>query len=249
MNQNAFIKGCIHAWPVALGYFSISVTFGLLAVSTGFSIFEATGMSIFVFAGASQFIAVQLIANMATALEIIMTTFVLNSRHLLMSTSLARKMDTTKPRAALLSFGITDETFALASFTEGKLRARFFAGIAVTAYSSWILGTLIGALFGELIPETITASLGIALYAMFIALLIPALRKEKQKISIAILSAAICTAFYYVFPDLSQGWAIIAATLIAATVGLIIVKEEKGTSDDNQHTAGENDADIGEVRK
>lgn len=227
MSQNAFIKGCVHAWPVALGYFSISVTFGLLAVSTGLSVFEATGMSIFVFAGASQFIAVQLIANMATFLEIIITTFVLNSRHLLMSTSLARKIETTKPRAALLSFGITDETFALASFTEGKLRAQFFAGIALTAYSSWILGTFVGALFGEFIPDRITASLGIALYAMFIALLIPALRKEKEKISIAIISAFICTSLYFLFPDMSQGWGIIIATLTAATIGLFIVKEKQ----------------------
>jgi len=221
--KKAFFQGCKVGLPVAFGYFSISVTFGVLAVQNGLTALESTAMSIWVFAGASQFIAVSLIAS-AGWMEIVLATFILNLRHLLMSTTLARSIKTSTWKAAILSFGITDETFVVS--TIGKkdklIEGSYFAGIALVSYSSWVIGTLIGALFGDFIPTSITSSMGIALYAMFIALLTPAIKESKQKTIIAGTSAILCTLFYFLFPQLSYGWAVIFSTIGAATLGLFL---------------------------
>jgi 4-azaleucine resistance transporter AzlC len=221
--KEAFLLGCKDGWPIAFGYFSISVTFGVLASQGGLSALEATAMSVFVFAGASQFIAISLL-HTAGWIEIILATFILNLRHLLMSTTLARSIRTSKPKAALLSFGLTDETFVVSTIgKENKLiKGSYFAGVAITAYSSWILGTLVGGVFGEFIPSSITNSMGIGLYAMFIALLTPALKTSLQKSVIAGASATLCTLFYLFLPQLSYGWAVVLSTIFASSIGLLL---------------------------
>ncbi|WP_202080981.1 AzlC family ABC transporter permease [Caldalkalibacillus salinus] len=220
-NQEQFLLGVKHAIPISVGYFSISITFGVLSTSGGLSIFETTAMSMWVFAGASQFIALNLI-GVASAFEIIFATFILNLRHLLMSTTLARKIKASKKSAAALSFGITDETFAVATLgkEQPSIQGSYFAGVALVAYLSWLMGTIVGAVFGEFIPASITNSLGIALYAMFIALLTPAIKSSRHHAYIAGLSALTCTGLYYMIPALSDGWSIVISTVFAATFGL-----------------------------
>jgi 4-azaleucine resistance transporter AzlC len=227
--KQAFILGCKHGWPIAFGYFSISVTFGVLASQGGLTTYEAATMSIWVFAGASQFIALSLLATSAGWVEIVLATFVLNLRHLLMSTTLARRIKTSKSKAAILSFGITDETFVVATVGEQSkvIQGSYFAGIALIAYISWITGTLVGSLFGEFIPESLTNSMGIALYAMFIALLTPAIKQSWQKAIVAGTGAILCTLFYYLLPSLSYGWAVVISTIFASTIGLLISNEKK----------------------
>jgi 4-azaleucine resistance transporter AzlC len=226
--KRAFLLGCKHGWPIAFGYFSISVTFGVLASQSGLTPFEATSMSIWVFAGASQFIALSLLAASASWVEVILATLVLNLRHLLMSTTLARRMNTTKPKAAILSFGITDETFVVATLSKHSktIQGSYFAGVALTAYSSWVSGTLVGSLFGEYIPSSVTNSLGIALFAMFIALLTPAIKHSWQKASVAASSALLCSLFYFLLPQLSFGWAVVISTIFASALGLLFPNEE-----------------------
>jgi 4-azaleucine resistance transporter AzlC len=226
--KQAFILGCKDGWPIAFGYFSISVTFGVLAAQGGLSTSEATAMSIWVFAGASQFIALSLLSASAGWIEIVLATFVLNLRHLLMSTTLARRVSTTKVKAAILSFGITDETFVVATIGEQskEIQGSYFAGIAIIAYSSWISGTLVGGLFGEFIPTSLTNSMGIALYAMFIALLVPAIKHSMQKAVVAGAGASLCTLLYFLLPELSYGWAVVISTIFASTIGLFLSKEE-----------------------
>lgn len=222
----AFLSGCKHAFPIALGYFSISITFGILSVSTGLQAFEATTMSALVYAGASQFIAISLM-GVANWIEIVLATFVLNLRHLLMSTTLARTLKTSKWKAALLSFGITDETFVLATVGQGQeqdakeLKGSYFAGIVITSYLSWVTGTAVGALFGSFIPEALTSSMGIGLYAMYIALLTPAIKSSKKNLWIAASSASVCTLLFFQVPQLSQGWAIVISTMLVATIATL----------------------------
>lgn len=226
--KKAFLLGCKHGWPIAFGYFSVSVTFGVLASQSGLSPFEATSMSIWVFAGASQFIALSLLSASASWVEVVLATLVLNLRHLLMSTTLARRMSTTKPKAAILSFGITDETFVVATLSkqDKTIQGSYFAGVALTAYSSWISGTLVGSLFGEYIPSAVTDSLGIALFAMFIALLTPAIKHSWQKATVAASSAFLCSLFYFLLPQLSFGWAVVISTIFASGLGLFFPREE-----------------------
>lgn len=225
--KKAFLLGCKAGFPIAFGYFSISITFGVLAVQSGLHSLEATAMSIFVFAGASQFIAISLVAS-AGWLEIILATFILNLRHLLMSTTIARSIKTTRLKAAILSFGLTDETFVVATIgkEKEKIEESYFLGIALTAYLSWVLGTFIGGSFGDFIPASLTNSMGIALYAMFIALLTPAIKQSLQKALVAASSAILCTLIYYLLNDtISYGWAVVISTIFGASIGLFFPNE------------------------
>ncbi len=211
--------------PIAIGYMPIAVTFGVLGKQTGLSPFEATGMSALVFAGASQFIALSLVQAGVSYAEIILATFILNLRHLLMSTSLAGFLSYQRWQSPFLSFGITDETFVVATLAEDRLSASKFLGLIFTAYSGWVLGTLLGSLFASFIPEILANAMGIALYAMFIGLLIPSIKKSYRAGVVAGLSALIAWILYVSFPGISYGWIIVLATLAAASLGIWLEEE------------------------
>lgn len=223
-----FKKGCMSGLSIAIGYFPIAVTFGLIAMQTaGLSLSQSTLMSIWVFAGASQYIAIELISAKVSALEIIIATFILNLRHFLMSTVLSQQLLPSRWNI-LLSFGITDETFAVASMSTSERRHQpfYFAGIALAAYSSWIVGTMAGVLFANLIPPSIGQSMGIALYAMFIGLLIPAARRSWKIISVASVSALLSWAGLSLFPE-AKGWAIVSATILTTTLAMFVFRPTK----------------------
>ncbi|MCF6094393.1 AzlC family ABC transporter permease [Microaerobacter geothermalis] len=228
-----FKKGLKAGFPICIGYFPIAVTFGVLASQTGLNLLEATGMSIWVFAGASQFISLQLIQGGTGILEIIIATFIINLRHVLMSTTLSQRVQMSKKMAALSSFGITDETFVVATVGSeeeksfnGIVPTSYFIGIALISYLGWVSGTFIGALFAELIPPAIANSMGIGLYSMFIALLTPSLKKSKKIVLISSFSAITATIAVYVL-NWSSGWAIVAATMLGALLGTLIPETQK----------------------
>lgn len=221
-----FSKGCFAGLSIAIGYFPIAVTFGLIAVQQGqLSLWEATFMSMWVFAGASQYISIQLIGAGVTAVEIILATFILNLRHFLMSTVLSQQLKPSRINN-LLAFGLTDETFAVSTLSDAKEKDEpvYFAGIMLTAYSSWVLGTLLGVLSAGWIPDPLRQSMGIALYAMFIGLLVPSVRKS-WKITITAMIGALISWGASLF--LSAGWAIVTATLVGTTVAMFLFRKNK----------------------
>ncbi|WP_315118941.1 AzlC family ABC transporter permease [uncultured Clostridium sp.] len=225
-----FKEGIRLAMPIAIGYVPIAITFGLITKSSGVSNEVGIMMSIMVFAGASQFIGVNLMALGSAPLEIIVTTFIINFRHFLMSSSLSQKVkeNTDKKLLYLISFGITDETFAVASLKEeGKLNPYVILGLNFTSYLSWVFGTIFGVALGNVIPEVIKNSMGIALYAMFIGLLVPALKKSKPILVISLLSIGINTLIMYIpiFAFISKGWSIVISTMISSLVGALMFKE------------------------
>jgi 4-azaleucine resistance transporter AzlC len=211
-----FKEGIQAGVSIAIGYFPIALTFGLLAKSSGISLGEALSMSIFVYAGASQYTALNLLSLGTGVLGIIVATFILNIRHLLMATSIQLK-SANDPlwKKVIYSFGITDETFSVASFKNGKITAGYMFGLGGIAYLSWVLCTGIGYLFGTSLPKSLQESMSIALYAMFIALLMPALSKNK-KIFFLAGTGAIFNTLLSVTGLLSTGWSIIASTLVSA---------------------------------
>jgi len=225
---NEFLKGSKQGFPIAIGYLPIALTFGILSVQTGLTPWQATGMSIWVFAGASQFIAVNLLQSHVLISEIIITTFILNLRHLLMSTSLSRKLNTKPFTSSLLSFGITDETFVVASVhqDESTITAPYFLGLELTAYSGWVFGTLLGSLFSNFIPNEWATGMSIALYSMFIGLLVPSMKKSWQISFIAFLGGIMSWGLTILLPSLSNGWIIILATFVAATIGSFLPNQE-----------------------
>lgn len=214
---------------VAIGYIPIAITYGLLAKSTGLPLLATFLMSVIVFAGASQFIALNMITIGSGAIEIILTTFIVNIRQLLFSASINSIADRDSPWfKALYAFGITDETFTIAATSGRKIRAFYMFGLCLMAYSSWCLGSVFGYLVGEALPPVLQASMGIALYAMFIGLLVPSLKKSRKFVAIAGTSAIIHTILSYGL-HMSTGWAIVIATLIAA-IGIEFVWKERDDS-------------------
>ncbi len=218
-----FSKGLRAGLSIAIGYFPIALTFGLLAKTTGLSMWEATAMSIFVFAGAAQYISLTLISSGVDPILIVLNTFVVNIRHFLMTASLNEKMQPEKRwKKAIYAFGVTDETFSvLATRKEEKIRTPFAAGVILIAYGSWVVFTALGHVIGANLPEFLQAAMSIALYAMFVGLLVPSMKGNRKVIWLATFGALIHSALYW-SGLLSTGWAILVATLGSAILVEII---------------------------
>ena len=230
--SSPFTDGLKAAVPIAIGYIPIGITFGLLARSAGIPNYITVMMSFIIFAGASQFVGINLIALGTSFWEIVLTTFILNLRHLLMSASLSQKVvpGSSKGILALLSFGITDETFSVASFREeAQLQPEFLMGLNLLAFSAWNVGTWMGFFLAAGLPEAIKTSMGIALYVMFIGLLVPSCRRSKATLFIALLAMAVHGLLQYTpsLDFLSIGLKIVITTIITALIGAIIFPEEE----------------------
>lgn len=221
----SFTDGLRAASPVILGYLPIGFAFGVLARTAGLTVAEIGLMSLLVYAGSAQFIGAGMIAASAGLPAIISTTFLVNLRHLLMSTALVPSFrENSAWQNSLLAYGITDETFAVnTAILQGRPASRsFVAGVHIASHSAWILASVVGGLAGEMAGNTEALGLDFALPAMFIGLLMPNLSGADRKARmIAGLAAAACAiGFILLFPGSS--WAIIVATMVAATVGVLV---------------------------
>lgn len=221
-------KGFTTGFPIILGYLPVAITYGVLAKQAGMSLTELTLMSALVYAGASQFMAVNMFAVGTGALEIIIATFVLNFRHFVMSLSFMNQLKKINLKWKIpLTLGLTDESFAVSAMNpkEASMKkgALFYGTILASAYISWVLGSLLGGLLGDVIPEKLSQSMGIALYAMFIGLLIPSIKQEKRVAAIAILAMLINAGCVQL--GMSTGWAIVAGTIIGGFSGIYFLKE------------------------
>lgn len=229
LNKNSFLQGSKAGVSIAIGYFPIALTFGLLAKTTGLSIIEATAMSIFVFAGAAQYMSLTLISTGVDPILIVLNTFVVNIRHFLMTAALNEKMHSEKRWVkGIYAFGITDETFSvLATQKEEKIHTAFAFGVALIAYSSWVVFTALGHVIGANLPAFLQAAMSIALYAMFVGLLVPSMRGNRKVVLLALI-AGLINGFFYWTGLLSTGWAILVATLGSSIiVEVIYAKRER----------------------
>jgi len=229
VRRSALRWGFSNGLPIALGYLPVAVTFGILGNQSGLSVAAVTGMSAWVYAGASQFLAVKMIADGIGTLEIILATLILNFRHFLMSTVLARRLGVSRLEGAALSYWVTDETFVVASLHAAAEEPKplGFLIMALMAYLSWLTGTFAGGMFAELIPVRIVDGMGIGLYALFIALLVPSARKHWQFALVAAASALTAWGLSRLLPGLSEGWVLIAATLGVSALGTLLPGAEE----------------------
>jgi 4-azaleucine resistance transporter AzlC len=228
---STFRSGVVTGFPIFLGYLPIAVAYGVLAAQSGMTLLQLTAMSVLVFAGASQFMGAEMIGARTGVIEIVIATFILNFRHFVMSMSFMNKARPIPMRWKIpLSLGLTDETFAVSSLHGEKAKQPygkvFYATVIILAYSAWVGGSLLGGLLGEVIPDQLSQSMNIALYAMFIGLLIPSVKKEWRVGLIAMISMLINFALVHI--DVSKGWAIVLATIIGGLFGVILLKGEDG---------------------
>jgi len=220
-------EGFILGLPLVLGYFPIAMAFGLMAKNTGLSFTETSLTSIFVYAGASQFMFLDLIGSGVTGGGIILATFLLNLRHLMMSASVSVNLkDSCDKYLALIGFGITDESFSVLSFNKEKLHLHFVLVVISMAYGAWVLGTIMGYLVGEIIPQTLQTSLGLGLYALFAALLFPSFKKSKVYLFLSIISGILYSIIHYM-SILSAGWDIIFAIILGSLIGVVLFSKEE----------------------
>jgi 4-azaleucine resistance transporter AzlC len=224
-----FRAAWLRAFPVVLGYLPIGFAFGILAAKAGISPANTMAMSLFVYAGSSQLIAVGLIAAGVSPWSIILTTFVVNLRHMLMSAALSPYMRWwRRPTLAFFAFELTDETFALhsVSFPEGDPDPSESVAVNAISQVAWVLGTWLGISAGNLISDVRPFGLDYALVAMFAALLVFQL-KDRRTVAVALL-AGVCSLLLLA-GGVSQ-WNVILATVIAATAGVFIESWTKKSS-------------------
>ncbi len=222
-------KGIISALPIIVGYLPIGMAFGILSKTTGISLLESFMFSSLVFAGASQFMALNLMLVGTGIGGIILTTLLVNFRHFLMSASLTEKIkdidSQSKGWLGLIAFGITDEVFSVASFREGKITREYLISLEALSLFGWVGGTVLGYIIGSILPDTIQASMGVGIYAMFIALLLPEAKKSRKVALLAILSGITNTILTFM-EFLPQGWNIIVSILLISGLGLLFEGKE-----------------------
>lgn len=222
MKKQAYLSGMKAGIPVILGFIPVGIAYAIMARQAGFTIFETVFMSAAVFAGASQMMAVGMYVQGAGVFAMILATFILNLRHLIMSTCVVNQMKQEHLRTKLLAaFGVTDESFAI--FTTGKdgpKSAWYFIGLITVTYLSWISGSAIGAVASALLPDVLAASLGIALYAMFIGLLVPSL-KHNARLALLVAGTAVLNTVLSRF--MASSWSLILSTLAGAAAGVLFV--------------------------
>ncbi len=225
-----FQKGLKDGIPIALGYLSVSFGFGILATSLGLTILQAVGISASNLTSAGQVAGVGIIAAGGTYLEMVLTQLVINIRYSLMALSLSQKLDDsfTTPHRMLASFGITDEIFAVAASQKGKINPRYMYGLIAISFAGWTAGTLLGAAAGQILPQALTDAMGIVLYGMFLAIVIPPAREHKGVLAVAVVAVVCSMLFYYVFTSVSSGFATIICAITAAVVGAIFFPVEEG---------------------
>ena len=229
--NSRFLKGISHGIPICLGYLSVSFGFGITAVASGLSTIEASIISASNLTSAGQAAGVGIIETGGTLLEMILVQLTINIRYALMGLSLSQKLDKkfTTPHRLLASYGITDEIFAVCSSQKEKLTPAYMYGIILISMLGWVTGTFLGASAGQLLPESISAALGIVLYGMFIAIVVPPSRKSKSVLFVVIGAALLSILFRYVITAVSSGFAVMICAIAAAALGALLfpIKDEE----------------------
>ncbi len=224
--NNNFKMGLRDGVPICLGYFSVAFAFGIFAVAEGLSVAEAVLISAFNLTSAGQLAAVPIIAGGGRFIELALTQLVINLRYALMSVSLSQRLGpSVRPGDRFaMAFANTDEIFAMAHSKEEPVGRRYFYGLMITPFFGWTLGTLAGSVAGNILPEVIVSALGIAIYAMFIAVFVPASREDRKTALCVLVSIGLSCAFYFI-PGLNKmpsGFVIIiCATLASAAFALL----------------------------
>ena len=232
MKKNRFVLGLKLGMPIALGYLPVAFSFGTAAVTGGLSPLAAIMISVTNLTSAGQFAGLNLILQGAALIEIAVTVFVINIRYSLMSISLSQRIEEGMPllQRALIAFGVTDEVFAVASMHQETLDFPMMMGLIAGPFAGWAIGTALGAYTVSFLPIELQQAMGIALYAMFLALFIPKSKKSKA-VALAILMAVFFSAIFTWVPgvkEISSGFAIVIASVLAAALAakLFPIREE-----------------------
>ena len=226
-----FIQGLRDGVPIMAGYFAVSFSFGILAMQGGLSVVQAALTSLTNMTSSGQFAGLQIIAAGGTLIELILTQVIINMRYSLMSLALSPKLNKKIKlwQRLLIAFANTDEIFAVAMSRERSLTFPYMAGLQILPIFGWTAGTAIGAIAGNLLPAALTAALGIALYGMFIAVVVPVARRSRPVLLSALIAIAISCVLYVL--KVSAGISIIVSTVAASALMAFLRPIEGGVEE------------------
>lgn len=233
LSNYTFVRGMRDGIPICLGYFAVSFALGIAGRGVGMNVVQAFVMSLTMVASAGQFAAITLIGAGAGIIEMITTTVVVNLRYLLMSCSLTQKLspETKLLHRLALSYCMTDEIFGLSISVDGFLRPVYTYGITVISVSGWCLGTVLGVVAGNILPALVTNALGVAMYGMFLAIIIPP-AKENHFLGALVAVSMAASGLFSILPYLraiSSGFRVIILTILIAGIAAVIhPMEESG---------------------
>ena len=220
--MNDWKRGLKKGIPIALGYLSVSFTFGVKAAHGGLPVWVAVLISLTNVTSAGQLAGLELMLTGGTYVEIALSTFIINMRYMLMSLSLTQKIKpgTKKRSQAVFGFAITDEIFAVAATEPGEITASFMYGLISIPIFGWVLGTFLGAAASHIMPASLGNAMELGLYAMFIAIIIPPSKKGRSVFFVVVMAAAVSALLYYVplFSFISGGFRVILATVLVSVV-------------------------------
>ena len=212
-------RGLAAGIPIALGYLSVSFTFGIMAVSYGLSWWQALLISMTTVTSAGQFAGLGTMMHPGQYFQMLISQITINIRYSFMSISVGQKADSRW----ILGFMMTDEIFAVASQEDAVSRS-FFAGLSTLPYIGWAFGTLFGAILGSILPDRLMSALSLAIYGMFVAIVVPEMKKSRAVVFVVVLALVLSCMFYYIplLSKISSGITITIVAVVAAVVGSLL---------------------------
>lgn len=233
-----FKNGLRDGIPIALGYFAVSFSFGILAIKGGLNTLQAVLTSLTNLTSAGQFAGLQVMIAGGTIVEMILTQFIINLRYALMSLSLTQKLDksVSLKQRFIIAFGNTDEIFAVAMGHFKEVIFIYMLGLQLLPLIGWTGGTLAGAVACDLLPKSVCSALSLALYGMFVAIVVPAAKKSKPVMVVVAVATILSCVLYYVpiFKWISKGIGVIICTIVAAAAGAVFFPV-KNTARENEN--------------
>ena len=224
-----FIKGLAAGVPIGLGYFAVSIGVGVAAVGAGLNVITALLISMTNLTSAGQVAGIAVIATGGTLIEMALTQAVINLRYSLMGITLSQKLDKSfsTPHRFVLSAFITDEIFGVAS-TQSTVNIKYMYGLVVVPYIGWAAGTFVGAAAGSVLPASVVSALGLAIYGMFVAIVVPAMKRDRGVTLSVVIAALISTAIHFIplFDFISYGFSVIISSVAAACISAFIYRKD-----------------------
>lgn len=221
-----FLKGMRDGTPIGLGYFAVAFTLGIASKKAGLTAFQASVMSATMLASAGQFAGIGMIAAGAGYMELAVTELVVNLRYLLMSSALSQKVQRDRPfyHRFLMAYEVTDEIFGIAMSVEGRLHPAYMYGAVTVAAPGWMLGTFLGSVIGMILPANVMSAMNVALYGMFLAVVIPPSKKSRVIAGVVALSMAASSAFSLIpaLSNISSGFQMIILTILLAGTAAVL---------------------------
>lgn len=232
MQRSAYKQGVKDGIPICLGYLSVSFAFGIFCIEQGLTVLEALLISMTCVTSAGQLAAVPIIGQGGSLIELAMAQVIINLRYSLMSISLSQKLDETfnARRRCAVSFMVTDEIFGVASSQDGKPPKEYFYGLMITPWFGWAAGTLLGAAAGNILPSVVITALAVAIYGMFVAIVVPPARDNKNVLYCVLLAIALSCIFAFVpfLKGVQSGFVIIICSVVASAIFAYLKPIEEG---------------------